>query len=123
MILVRALVVAAGGTLGVAARIALTMIMPTIVGVPIGILIANVLGAFLIGIVAARLGTSTLRLFLATGILGGFTTYSTYTVGTVELWQQSPILAIGYAVLSLVLGLAAVIAGLRVGRRRTVAAR
>lgn len=115
----RILLVAAGGTVGTAARLGLGMLLPDAAGIPAGVLVANVAGAFLIGILAARLpATAELRLLLGTGLLGGFTTYSAYATGVVQLWAQAPLLAAGYAVASLVLGLAAAVLGLRLGRRR-----
>ncbi|MGB4136390.1 MAG: CrcB family protein, partial [Microbacterium sp.] len=86
MILVRALLVAAGGTLGVAARMLLGMAIPDAGGLPLSVLIANVAGALLLGVLTARLPATNLRLFLGTGVLGGFTTYSALAVGGVQLW-------------------------------------
>lgn len=119
----RILLVAAGGTVGTAARLGLGMVIPDVGGIPLAVLFANVLGALLIGVLAARLPASTdLRLALGTGVLGGFTTYSAFMTGTVELWADAPMLAAAYAVGSLVLGLAAAAVGLRLGRRRPGAA-
>ncbi len=88
-------------------------------GFPLAVLLANVLGALLIGVVAARLPASAeLRLLLGTGVLGGFTTYSALMTGTLALWGAAPLLAAAYAVGSLVLGLLAAAAGLRLGRPR-----
>lgn len=118
MILARALVVAAGGTIGVAARMLLGFVVPDAGGAPLGVLTANVAGAFLLGVLAARLPSGTVRLLLGTGVLGGFTTYSALAVGSVELWTRAPLLALAYAAGSIVLGLAAVALGLRVARPR-----
>ncbi|MFD5213746.1 fluoride efflux transporter FluC [Microbacterium sp. NPDC058345] len=115
----RALLVSAGGAIGSAARLALALIVPEPAGIPLPVLIANVCGALLLGILAARLpASSEVRIFLGTGALGGFTTYSALAVGTAELWGQTPALAAGYAAGSVLLGLAAVVAGLRLGRGR-----
>jgi CrcB protein len=66
--------------------------------VPWATLIANVVGAFLIGVLAARLpGSHAVRVLLGTGVLGGFTTYSAFAVGTVTLWHAQPWLAAAYA--------------------------
>ena len=116
---VRVLLVAAGGAVGTAARLGVGMIVPDSPGIPWSILVVNLLGAFLIGVLAARLPSSSdRRLFLATGVLGGFTTYSAFAVGTVELWSQAPLLATLYAFGSLILGVVVAVAGMRVGRRR-----
>ncbi|MFT4156964.1 MAG: CrcB family protein [Microbacterium sp.] len=111
------LCVAAGGTVGTAARLALGLALPDAGVLPV--LLANLIGAFLIGALTARLPAAIeLRLLLGTGVLGGFTTYSAFVMGTVELWADAPALAIGYALGSLVLGLAAAALGLRAGRPR-----
>lgn len=119
----RVLLVAAGGTAGTAARLGLGLVIPDAGGFPVAVLVANLLGALLIGILTARLPKATeMRLFLGTGLLGGFTTYSAFMTGTVGLWADAPLLAVAYAVGSLVLGLAAATLGLRIGRRRAGAA-
>jgi len=119
----RVLLVALGGTAGTAARLALGLALPDPGGLPLAVLLANVVGAFLIGVVAARLAASSeLRLLLGTGVLGGFTTYSAFMTGTVALWGTAPLLAVAYAAGSLVLGLGAAALGLRLGRPRRGAA-
>lgn len=119
----RVLLVALGGTIGTAARLGLGLLLPDAGGIPVAVLVANIVGALLIGILAARLPASTdLRLLLGTGVLGGFTTYSAFMTGTVALWTDAPLLAVAYAVGSLVLGLAAAALGLRLGRPRAGAA-
>ncbi|PVE96661.1 CrcB family protein [Microbacterium sp. TPD7012] len=120
----RVLLVALGGTIGTAARLGLGLAIPDQGGFPVAVLVANILGAFLIGVVAARLAASTdLRLLLGTGVLGGFTTYSAFMTGTLALWTDAPLLAGAYALGSLVLGVAAASLGLRLGRpRRTTEA-
>lgn len=115
----RILLVAVGGMVGTAARLGLGLVLPDAGGFPVAVLLANVLGAVLIGVLAARLPSSTdLRLALGTGVLGGFTTYSAFMTGTVALWADVPALAAAYAVGSLVLGLGAAALGLRLGRPR-----
>ncbi|MFF7291287.1 fluoride efflux transporter FluC [Microbacterium sp. NPDC008134] len=118
MTLRRVLLVAAGGTLGTAARLALGLLLPD-EGFPTAILIANIVGALLIGVLAARLPSSSeVRLLLGTGVLGGFTTYSAFMTGTLALWADAPLIGAAYAAGSLVLGLAAAALGLRLGRSR-----
>lgn len=115
-VLRHAALVLAGGTVGTAGRLALGLLMPEGVW---AVLLANVVGALLLGVLVARLPQQTgLRVFLGTGALGGFTTYSALTVGAVELWQTTPLLALGYAVGSVALGLTAALAGLLLGRQR-----
>ena len=115
----RILLVALGGTVGTAARLGLGLVLPDAGGIPVAILVANVLGALLIGVLAARLpAPGDRRLFIGTGILGGFTTYSAFMTGTLALWADAPALAAAYAVGSLALGLAGAAIGLRLGRPR-----
>lgn len=115
----RILLVAAGGTAGTAARLGLGLMLPDVGGFPVAVLVANVAGALLIGLLAARLpATAELRLALGTGVLGGFTTYSAFMTGTLSLWADAPVIAVAYAVGSLTLGLAAAALGLRLGRPR-----
>lgn len=119
MTLRRLLLVMLGGMLGTAGRLAVALVVPDAGGLPLATMTVNVFGALLIGILAARRPSSSdARVFLGTGILGGFTTYSAFAVGTVELWADAPFLAFLYAVLTLALGLAAGALGLRLGRRR-----
>ncbi len=117
--------VVAGGVIGTAARLGLGLVLPAPAGagldaVPWATLIANIAGAFLIGVLAARLpGSSAVRIFLGTGVLGGFTTYSAFTVGTVTLWHTQPLLSAAYAVVSVVLGIGAAAFGLDLARPRS----
>lgn len=115
----RLLLVILGGMLGTAARLGVGLLIPNAGGFPVATLVANVAGALLIGVLAARLPRSSeLRVFLGTGILGGFTTYSAFAVGSIELWADAPVLAALYALLTLMLGIAAAVLGERIGRRR-----
>ncbi len=84
-------------------------------GFPVNTLIINVLGSFIIGLIAA-LGAkysgldSRLVLFLKTGLCGGFTTFSTFSLETFELLRAGAYgTAAAYALLSAVLGVLAVL--------------
>lgn len=115
----KAALVALGGTIGTAARLGLGLLLPEPGGFPVATLTVNLVGALLIGVLAARVPTaSARRLFLGAGVLGGFTTYSAFAVGSVQLWTDAPLLAVLYAFSSLVLGLAAVVVGMRVAAPR-----
>lgn len=115
----RLLLVAAGGTLGTAARMGIDLALPAPGGFPLATLLVNIVGAFLIGVVMVRMPQATgTRLFLATGVLGGFTTYSAFGVGTLALWESTPALALLYAAASLALGVAAAATAMRVARPR-----
>lgn len=115
----RVLLVAFGGTVGTASRLGLGLLIPEGGGFPAAVLTANILGALLIGVLAARLPAAhELRLLIGTGVLGGFTTYSSFMTGSLALWTEMPILAVAYVLGSLVLGLGAAALGLRLGRPR-----
>jgi CrcB protein len=108
-------VVAAGGALGAAARYGLATAWPTPpAGLPWATLITNLVGCALLGalmqVISTRIAAHRLvRPFLGTGVLGGFTTFSTYAVETRGLLADGrPALAVGYAVGTLIGALAAV---------------
>lgn len=87
-------------------------------GFPYGTLTVNILGSILMGLLAElfviRSGLpQELRLFLTTGLLGGFTTFSTFSLDAATLWERGQWgIATGYVVLSLVLSMAGLLAGL-----------
>lgn len=87
-------------------------------GFPYGTLTVNILGSILMGLLAElfviRSGLpQELRLFLTTGVLGGFTTFSTFSLDAATLWERGQWgIAAGYVVLSLVLSVAGLFAGL-----------
>ena len=87
-------------------------------GFPAGTLIVNVLGSIAIGILAGyfglKMGTSQhLRLFLATGLLGGFTTFSAFSLDALLLWERGAVgLALGYVLVSVLLAVIGAAAGL-----------
>jgi CrcB protein len=89
---------------------------------PYGTLAINVTGAALMGIViglfAARGGSGEVRLFLTTGVIGGFTTWSAFTLDVVTLWERGQVFsAAGYAIASFALSLAVLFAMMVVARR------
>jgi CrcB protein len=115
--------VAVGGALGALARWAVGLALPGSPGAfPVGTFAINVVGAFVIGallVVLTELSTPhpLLRPFVATGILGGFTTFSTFVTDTLDAATTGRILAsLGYALASVALCLAAVTAGLTATR-------
>ena len=122
---VAAALVAAGGTVGTAARAVVSRAIPHLGGLPVGILATNLIGAYLLGLlleVLSRLGPDTgrrrhLRLLLGTGVLGGFTTYSALAVDTAGLIDTYRILAgAGYALITVTVGGLASWAGIVTGR-------
>ncbi len=88
------------------------------VGFPFGTLIVNVLGSLLMGIVISIFAfkgefLQHSRLFLTTGVLGGFTTFSAYSLDVVMLYERGEnMLALGYALASVTLSVGAVLAGM-----------
>ena len=80
---------------------------------------ANLVGALLLGLFAARLREpSNRRLFLTTGVCGALTTFSTFQLELLHMLDRHrDALALGYASASILCGLAAVIAGAAIGRR------
>jgi CrcB protein len=117
------LLAALGGALGASARWAVASALPSSPGGwPWATLLVNLSGCLLIGVLLAvllaRYATSPwLRPFLATGVLGGYTTYSTFAVDTVALVDAGrPALAAGYVAASVLGGVLAVVAGLLAGR-------
>ena len=118
--------VAAGGALGSLGRFWLTGAMMTLTGpkFPWGTLLINVLGSFVIGLVAgitltpARVGMHPdIRIFLMTGVCGGFTTFSAFSLQTLELLQSGDVVpAFGYAVGSVVLCVIGTYCGWLLGR-------
>lgn len=118
------LLVFLGGMLGTAARLAVAMLIPDAASFPAATLIVNVVGAMLIGVLAARFRGgrggrgADLRVFFGAGVLGGFTTYSAFAVGSIHLWSDAALLAAAYALATLVLGVSAAAVGMRLGRRR-----
>ena len=82
----------------------------------------NILGSFAMGlfvdILARRAGGSPeLRLFVATGILGGFTTFSAFSLDFATLYERGDVTqAFGYAAISVIFSIAALFAGLYLAR-------
>lgn len=94
---------------------------------PCGTMAINILGSGVMGLVAGFLAvkagedwTQNARLFLATGILGGFTTFSAFSLDAMLLWERGEaMLAAFYVLGSVVLSLAALVAGLSIVRGLT----
>lgn len=87
-------------------------------GFPIGTMMVNVLGSLLMGLLVGCLaarssGDAALRLVLATGFLGGFTTFSSFSLDALLLWERGEgMAAVLYVTASVVLGIAGLVAGL-----------
>lgn len=107
---------------GVAGRYALGLALPIPDGgLPWATLLINLSGSLAIGLVAAVLDrepgrSALLRPFAITGVLGSFTTYSTFAVETNGLLATRPAAGLMYLVLTLAGGIAAAAAGDRMAR-------
>jgi len=112
-----------GGGLGSLARhginrLGLTLLGP---GFPWWTMAVNVAGSFLIGLLAGLFGAmetgQNARLFLVTGFLGGFTTFSAFSLDALTLWERGAQFQAGLYVLgSLILSLLAAAIGLMLSR-------
>ena len=117
------LAAAAGGVLGALARWSVGEALPADPGGwPWATLLVNLSGCLLLGLLVAALfprhpDSPWLRPFLGTGVLGGYTTFSTFAVDTVTLTDAGAVAtAVGYVVASVVGGVLAAVAGVALGR-------
>lgn len=112
--------VALGGMIGTGLREALSLAIPPVVGIPFTTAAINIIGAFVLGFLLETLAhrgpdagrRRALRLFVGTGMLGGFTTYSALATDTVLLLQHTPAVGIAYAIGTLLLGALATAGGI-----------
>ena len=101
-----ALLVFVGGGLGALLRYLAGLLTTG----PLTTLAINVLGSFAIGLLVA-VPAGPMRLFLAVGLLGGFTTFSAFSLDALQLWQRGqPGLAVAYVLGTTTVSLAAVAA-------------
>ncbi|WP_461014369.1 fluoride efflux transporter CrcB [Streptomyces daliensis] len=93
-------VIAAGGALGAVARYAVSLALPAGAGgFPWGVFLVNVVGCALIGVLMVLVSERArdarthplVRPFLGVGVLGGFTTFSTYAVDAARLLERGPL--------------------------------
>ena len=114
--------VALGGAVGASGRylVGLAAIRSFGPGFPCGTVIVNVFGSFLMGVlvvVLAHLSATRLAPLLMTGLLGGFTTFSAFSLDAVALWERGHAAAATlYVLASILLSVAAVLAGLALAR-------
>ncbi|QDX26074.1 fluoride efflux transporter CrcB [Sphingomonas suaedae] len=122
--MVHLLLVMLGGAIGAGARhlvgrATFALFGP---GLPLGTLTVNILGGFamglLVGWLAARAGgDQALRYLLGVGVLGGFTTFSAFSLETVLMLQRNEYMAaLIYILASVIFSIAALFAGLQVSR-------
>lgn len=117
------LLVALGGAIGAALRFLWGVSVLRFTGpseLPVAIMGANILGSFLMGVfvvIAAHRGLAHLSPFVMTGLLGGFTTFSAFSLETMTLIERSEFaLALSYVALSVGLSIAGLAAGLFLAR-------
>jgi CrcB protein len=118
------LIVALGSALGGVCRHGVNVVSTKVLGVhfPYGTMAVNVVGSFLMGMLAAYFAikaeaSPSWRLFLTTGVMGGFTTFSAYSLDTALLYERGQFgLALGYGFGSVMISIAAVFAGLAIVR-------
>lgn len=114
-----------GGGLGSAMRYGVGRAALALAGpnFPLGTLVVNIVGCMIMGAFAEWLAwrdtgvDATVKLFLTTGVLGGFTTFSAFALDTVGLWQRGETMtAAAYAAGSVVLSIAGFLAGMALTR-------
>ena len=113
-----------GGGLGSMLRYAVNVLCGRLLGTdfPFGILIINVTGSTVMGLVAGYLAfkgeaSQPWRIFLMTGILGGYTTFSAFSLDTIVLYERGELgLAAFYVAGSVVLSILGLVAGLALVR-------
>ena len=114
--------VALGGALGASARYGVNVAAMRALGpgFPAGTMAVNVAGSFAMGALAVTLalkGGTRAAPFLLTGVLGGFTTFSAFSLDAVTLWDRGQgAAAVAYVAGSVALALAALVAGAALAR-------
>ncbi len=128
------LIVAAGGAIGAGLRHLVGLGALRLLGsaFPVGTMTVNIAGSFVMGVLVAWLAFKAdltgwlgivfgsgqnLRLFLATGVLGGFTTFSAFSLDALLMWERGEAgIALVYVLGSVVLSLAGIFSGLALVR-------
>ncbi|PKP74864.1 MAG: fluoride efflux transporter CrcB [Alphaproteobacteria bacterium HGW-Alphaproteobacteria-6] len=114
--------VALGGALGASARYMTNVAAMRLVGpgFPWATVAVNVAGSFLMGALVVTLAhkdATRMAPFLMTGVLGGFTTFSAFSLDALTLWERGQAgLAATYVLGSVTLSLAAIVAGMAATR-------
>ncbi|WP_172299140.1 fluoride efflux transporter CrcB [Pseudoruegeria sp. HB172150] len=109
--------VALGGAIGASGRYLTGVATVRIFGhgFPWGTLTVNVIGSFIMGVIVVLLGefsANRLAPFLMTGVLGGFTTFSAFSLDAMTLYERGDVgLALGYIAVSVMVSLAAIAVG------------
>ena len=112
--------VALGGAIGSVARYSAGLAATRAFGTafPVATLGVNIIGGFLMGLAIAFFAMRepadpAIKLFVTAGLLGGFTTFSAFSVEAVMLWERKPLLGLSYILLSVVLSIGACLLGMK----------
>jgi fluoride exporter len=116
-----------GGALGAMLREFLMLLVPTLSrGFPLDILVANLVAAFLLGLIAGlhsrKVASDAAYALIGTGLTGGLSTFSSFAYGSSVLMTRSTTgaaVASAYVGISLLMGYIGVIAGMRMGEQRS----
>jgi len=114
--------VAIGGALGASARYMTNVAVMRLIGpgFPWGTVAVNIVGSFLMGVIVVVLAhREGMRLapFLMTGLLGGFTTFSAFSLDALTIWERGQIgVAASYVLGSVIFSLAGIVAGMAAAR-------
>jgi fluoride exporter len=116
--------IAAGGAIGATLRYLVMSGVGNVVGLafPWGTMAVNVVGSFVLGALVETMALvwspgAELRAFLVVGILGAFTTFSTFSLDVVTLYERGAFMEAGfYVIASMVVSIAALFAGLAIAR-------
>lgn len=116
------LIVGLGGFFGCCFRFGITKLMPLYMQFPVATLISNIVAGFLIGFITgleSDVGwiTPKTKLFIKTGMLGGLSTFSTFSIETINLFSQGKYIhAAGNILLNVTLSFAGVLIGMLTAR-------
>jgi len=118
-----------GGGIGAAIRHLVNQAVGRVAGTdfPFGVMAINISGSLVMGLAAGYFAfkaseswSDTARLFLTTGVLGGYTTFSAFSLDAMLLWERGePGLAVAYVLVSVVLSIIGLAAGLGIVRALT----
>lgn len=120
------ILVGIGGAIGAICRFLLSRIIQLVSGFtfPYGTLVVNIIGSFLITFLSVvlidRVGewSAELRALLLIGLLGGFTTFSSFSYEVVDLWESGQGIKVAlYLLLSIVLCIGGAFGGIAIGRK------
>jgi CrcB protein len=118
--MVTALWLAVGGAIGTLARAGVSGMINSGGHHPWGTVTVNIFGSLVLGVLIGVWGygpESTHQVAISIGLLGGFTTFSTFAMDTVHLWEEGRAgLAITSVTVSVVVGITAAVIGLLLGR-------